>query len=308
MAGRPDLRPAPPEAGRLDHDLYDHRAAGSVAAPPWPGGRRAAAFVLTHVEALEIDSPADAVREPRLRGDFGSFNPDLRAHSLIEYGCRIGIFRLLDLLQPIGWRVAAAVNGRVARDKPALLRMLVQRDVELLAGGWSASRMVTDAMPIDVERQLLAQTIDAIAQAVALRPRGFASQDYGYSARTPSLLEEAGFDHAVDWPNDELPYRFGPGRTLVMLPAAAELDDAQAMLARRLEPREWGATVSDALDWWQHGALAGSVFALPLHAAVAGAAHRTGSLRRALAGHAADAFWQAAPSVIAAQWRGGNDA
>ena len=49
-----------------------------------------------------------------------------------------------------------------------------------------------------------------------------------------------GFDHAVDWPNDERPYAFGPERGLVMLPAAAELDDAQAMLVRKLQPRDWG--------------------------------------------------------------------
>lgn len=297
------LVPAEPPVDRLDHDDYAHRASLRAASPAWPGGRPAAAFVLIHVEALELDPPADAVREPRLRGDFGSFRPELRAHSLFEYGLRIGVFRLLDLLQQRGWRVAAAVNGLVATEKPALLRMLVARDVELLAGGWSASRMVTGAMPRDEEAQLLERTIAAIAAATGRRPTGYASQDYGHSRHTAGVLAAAGIDHAVDWPNDEKPFAWGPERRLVMLPAAGELDDVQAMQARRLQPRDWAGALDAALRWWGEEAAVGSVFALPLHAATAGAAHRAQALARVLHGCDATGFWQAPPSVVAAAWR-----
>lgn len=266
-------------------------------------GHAAAAFALIHVEAYEIDAPDDAVRDPGLRGEFGSFFPDYRAHSLMEYGNRIGVFRLLDLLQPLGWTVAAAVNGLIASERPALLRMLQARGVEILASGWSASRMITSAMPAEVERRLIEQSAEAVAQATSQRPRGYASQDYGYSAHTGGLLEALRFDHAVDWPNDEKPFAFGPQRELVMLPAAAELDDAQAMLVRKLQPRTWSGTLGTALDWWRERALPGSVFALPLHAWVAGAAHRTAALRRVLESHDAAQFWQAGPEAIAARWR-----
>lgn len=292
-----------PRPGRLDHDWYEPRVAAHTQAAPWPGAHAAAAFVIVHVEAFEIDAPRDALRDRGLQGSFGSFFPDYRAHSLMEYGNRIGIFRLLDLLQPLGWQVAAAVNGLVARDRPVLLRTLESRGVEILASGWSASRMITSAMPAEEELRLLEQSLDAIAQATGHKPRGYASQDYGYSAGTPALLERLGIDHAVDWPNDELPYAFGPERKIVMLPAAADLDDAQVMLARKRQPRAWGATLSAALDWWFDRALPGSVFALPLHAWVAGAAHRAVALRRALTTSQAHQFWQASPATIAAQWR-----
>lgn len=296
------MRPSPPRPA-LDHDLYDARIASQARAVRWPAGPAAAAFVLIHVEAYEIDAPDHGIRDPGLRGEFGSYFPDYRAHSLMEYGNRIGVFRLLDLLQPLGWTVAAAVNGLVASKRPALLRMLQARNVEIVASGWSASRMITSAMPAEEERRLIEQSADAVAQATGLRPHGYASQDYGYSANTGGLLEALRFDHAVDWPNDEIPYAFGPKRTLVMLPAAAELDDAQAMLVRRLQPRPWGGTLSAALAWWRERALPGSVFALPLHAWVAGAAHRAAALRRALETHDAAQFWQAGPNAIAAQWR-----
>ena len=129
-----------PAPGRLDHDLYDHRSAARAAAKPWRDDRRSAGFVLLHVESLELDPPPGAVRDPRLHSDFGNYFPDYRSQSYMEYGNRIGIFRLLDFLQPLGWMVAAAVNGVVARDKPELVRELTRRNVPILATGWSASR------------------------------------------------------------------------------------------------------------------------------------------------------------------------
>jgi len=295
--------PRPPQAGRLDHALYAPRVSWRQPGPAWPGGRAAAACVLIHLEAFEIDAPDGAWRDPGVRGDFGSYFPDFRAHSLVEYGVRIGIFRLLDLLQPAGWSVAVAVNGLVAHTRAALLRELQGRGVELLASGWSASRMHSSALDLAQERAWLAQSADALAQATGAAARGYASQDYGYSQHTAALLEALGFDHVVDWPNDEQPFAFGPSRRLVALPPAADLDDAQAILARKLLARRWARTVETALQAWAGQATAGSVFILPLHAWVAGAAHRVPALRRALAAVGPAAFWQAPPSSIVRSWR-----
>jgi allantoinase len=297
------MRASSPAAGRLDHELYDPRVSWRAAGQRWPGGKAAAACVLVHLEAFEIDPPAGAYRDPGLRGDFGSFFPDFRTHSILEYGIRIGVLRLLDLFQALGWSVAAAVNGCVADTRPALLRQLQTRGVELLASGWSASRMITSRLEETQERGLLTQSVDALAQAVGALPLGYASQDYGYSGRTAAVLEELGFDHVVDWPNDELPFRFGPRRRLVALPPAADLDDAQSIVARKLLARRWAGTVATALQRWRDDAPLGSVFVLPLHAWVAGAAHRAPALRRAMSTCEAGAFWQAPPSAIAGFWR-----
>jgi len=298
------VTPRAPEPGRLDHALYEPRASWLTPGRPWPGGR-VAACVLIHLEAFENDAPASAYRDPGLRGDFGTFVPDYRSHSLFEYGSRIGVHRLLDLLQPLGWSVAVAVNGCIARARPSLLRQLQSRGVQLLASGWSASRMVTSQLAEEEERQMLAQSADALAQAVGARATGYASQDYGYSLHSARLLEALGFDHVVDWPNDEQPYTFGPGRQLVVLPPAADLDDAQAILVRKLLARRWAAAVAEALGHWRSSAATGTVFILPLHAWVAGAAHRSAALRRALETCEAQAFWQACPSVISRCWREG---
>jgi len=272
-------------------------------AQPWPNGGNTAAFVLLHIETLELNPPSGAMRDPRLRSEFGNFFPDYRTYSYLEYGNRIGVFRLLDFLQARGWKVAAAVNGLLAREKPELVRELVRRDVTILVGGWSASRMVSSAMAVDEERELLRSAGDAIEQVTGSRSAGYASQDYGYSSNTPSLLEQAKFSFAVDWPNDESPFAFGPTRKLVMLPVAAELDDAHAMVARKIQPRLWGSILHNAVAYWRENARCGSVLVLSMHPWVAGAAHRFTSLRRALDDFPAQHFWQAAPEEIVSVWR-----
>lgn len=297
------MQPRPPRPGQLDHALYEPRVSWKRQGRTWPGGQAAAACVLIHLEAFEIEAPAGAWRDPGIRGDFGSYFPDFRAHSLVEYGTRIGIFRLLDMLQRLGWSVAVAVNGLVAHSRPSLLRELQGRAVELLASGWSASRMHSSALDAKQERAWLLQSADALAQAIGARAAGYASQDYGYSQQTAAWLEELGFEHVVDWPNDEQPFLFGPTRRLVALPPAADLDDAQTILARKVLARRWARTVQAALGSWVAHACPGSVFVLPLHAWVAGAAHRLPPLRGAMSAVDAGSFWQASPSAIARAWR-----
>ncbi len=295
-----------PPAERLDHDLYAHRRAGAEPQAPWPGGRRSAAFILLRIQSLELEPPPEAQRDPRWRHEFGNFAPDYRGHSLMEYGNRIGVFRLLDLLQPLGWRVAAAVNGKVAHAQPALVRMLQQRQVELVASGWSASRMISSAVPPELERRWLSDSVDALAQASGARPDCYASQDYGYSMDTPALLESLGLRTLIDWPNDERPYGFGPSRKLVMLPAAAEMEDSQMVGGRRLQGPRWRDHLRAGLAYWQAHGLPGSVLALPLHAWISGAPHRHTNLRQALGEFPADSFWQAGPAQIAEAWRAGQ--
>lgn len=293
----------PPEHNKLDHDLYDHRRIARTAGIEWPGGYRAAAFILLRVQSLELDPPAEALRDPRWRIDFGNFFPEYRSHSLMEYGNRIGVFRLLDLLQPLGWHVAVAVNGLVAHEKPSLVRALQNRGLEIVAGGWSASRMISSTVPVEIEQAWLKQTIGAIADATGAKPTCYASQDYGYSMHTADLMDEEGLRTAVDWPNDEAPFLFGKKRRVVMLPVSAEMEDAQMVVGRRLQPPRWGRHLHAGLNYWSEQARAGTVLALPLHAWISGAAHRFTNLRHALQSIDAQSFWQAGPRQIDSIWR-----
>lgn len=286
-----------------DHSWYEHRRAARTPGTNWSGGHRSAAFVLIRVHALEIETPKDFARDPRWRIDFGNYSPEYRSHSLMEYGNRIGVFRLLDLFQPLGWKVAAAVNGLVAHENPWLIRELDRCGVEIVASGWSASRMLTSAVSSEVETELIRRSRDAIAEATGRVPCTYSSQDYGYSMNTASILSSLGFSTAIDWPNDEVPFLFGEDRQLLMIPPAAELDDAQMVVGRRLQSPRWCGHLAEALSYWKDHGLSGSVLALPLHAWISGAPHRFTNLSKIITAFDAQSFWQATPREIESAWR-----
>ena len=295
-----------PFKARLDHELYDHRRSLDSKAAAWPGEHRVASFILIRVQCLELEPPAGALRDPRWNTDFGTFSPPYRAHSLMEYGNRIGVFRLLDLLQPLGWRVAVSVNGMIAQQTPSLVQALVDREVEVLASGWSASRMVTNALDAQTENTWLTQSLDALAQVTGQFPQSYASQDYGYSSRSADALARMGIRTTVDWPNDEKPFYFGKNREIVNLPALSELEDSQMMINRKLQTPAWIRQLETALDVWPEMASPGSIMALPLHAWISGVPHRFTQLRDAMLKADPNRFWQASPSEIASQWRAVN--
>jgi len=296
--------PAAPVAEALDHDLYAHRRIVTKAAAPWPGGHNAAAFFLIRLQALELFAPTTLTRDARWNHAFGNFAPDYRSQSLMEYGNRIGIFRLLDFLLPLGWRVAVSVNGIIADRNPGLLASLKRRGVEIAASGWSAARMISSDTPVDLERSELERGIHAITRATGERPTCYASQDYGYTAQTPRILRDLGVTAAVDWPNDEMPFAFGPERELLMFPAAAELEDSQMVAGRRLQSPVWSAHLLAGLRYWAEYARPGTVIAMPLHAWISGAPHRFANFQDAMRAFDPSVFWQANPKRIEAALRG----
>ena len=292
-----------PFNGRLDHDLYEHRRSLVEGAPAWPGGHRVASFILIRLQSLEIEPPAQATRDPRWNTEFGTYFPAYRAHSLMEYGNRAGIFRLLDFLQPLGWRVAVSVNGIIAHENPWLVEQLLRRGVEILASGWSASRMISNALDTQTEHAWLKQSLDALEEVTGGRPSAYASQDYGYSTRSAALLASEGIETTVDWPNDERPFFFGSDRRIVNLPVLSEVEDSQMMVNRRLQTPVWIRQLCRAVESWPDMARPGSVLALPLHAWISGVPHRFTLLREAMLALDHSRFWQASPTQIAAHWR-----
>lgn len=296
-----------PTAPGMDHAHYAFRAAPSAPRLRWPGGAPIAFFVLLHLEAWEITPPEGAHRDPRFSGEFPAFHPDLRAWSQREYGNRVGIFRVLEVLDRFGITPAVALSSASARLHPELVAECRSRGAEFLAHGSFATRLITARMSAAEEQNFIAESRDAVAAATGSVPQGWVSQDQSESARTPALLAEAGFDHVLDWPNDDRPYLMGPyaGRTLVSLPVQPEWDDVAMMWLKRMAPARWAEAAAAAFATLHaEGEDSGTLFQLSLHPWVAGQAHRIRYLSELLAAILGrPKVWRAMPSAIAAAYR-----
>jgi allantoinase len=288
----------PPLPAGMDNPWYDFVPFPKRPRLNWPGNARVASFVLLHLEYWELMPDEASVRDPRHVGEFGSFTPDYRTWTQRDYGNRVGIFRVLDVLDRYQIRAGVAVNALAAERYPYLIEQFKRRKYEFIAHGHSANRMISSKMSEAEEKAEIANSIAAIEKAAGVRPTGWLGQDYGESRRTPQLLADAGLDYVLDWPNDDQPYPMKVGRKFVSMPNQPEWDDVQQLWLRRIPTTRYPDLVGEAFELLHHEG--GQVFSLSIHPWLMGMAHRIKYLDEAL--RRIERFgnvWHATPAEIA---------
>jgi len=287
----------------MDHDLYRYSALPRRAALAWPNGARLAFHVTLHIEHWELAPPAGSVRDQRFLSEFGPFEPDYRTWTQREYGNRVGIFRVLEVLDRHGIRASVAIGASACERYPELVAEVTRRGWEVLAHGTHATRMISSKMTDAEQRAHIATSINAVSRATGIAPKGWLGQDQGEAANTPALLAEAGIDYLVDWSNDDQAYMMRPG--LVSIPYQIEWDDIVLFWLRRVETWRYPALVEEAARTLAvEGATSGRNFGLSIHPWLFGMAHRIRYLDEALRRvRAIDGLWQATTAEIAAWTR-----
>ena len=87
--------------------------------PPlaWPGGARVALWVNPNVEFFGLDDVMPGNLNDRVPRDQAKI-PNVRNWAVRDYGNRIGIWRLMEVLSRYGIRASAALNGEVCDHHP----------------------------------------------------------------------------------------------------------------------------------------------------------------------------------------------
>jgi allantoinase len=265
----------------MDHALYPFSVL--PARPPlvWPGGARLALGLVVHFDYWEIDPPDHAISDPRFRDTFGAFRPDQRTYAWREYGNRIGIFRMMEVLDRHGLTATLAAGSAAIARAPQVIDAALARGWEVAAHGDHATRMISSAMTEQAEADLIGQSAEAVTAATGMRPAGWIGQDFGESTRTPALLAAAGFRYLADWPNDDQPYLMTTTPPILSIPVQAELDDVQLLWHRRVPTPRYPDMVDEAADVLL--AEGGRSLVLGLHPWLFGMPHRIRYLDAALA-------------------------
>jgi allantoinase len=269
----------------MDHEHYDWLPIIKRGVLRWPENARVALCVIVNLEQMEWSPPEGSYQLPTLAGglDPRPF-PDYARLSHREYGHRVGIFRLLDVLEHHRITATVAMDVFTAENYPYLVRHCRQRGCEIIAHGISVSRMITSKMSEQDERQYIQEGLERLRRATGAAPVGWVGPEYGESARTPQLLAEAGIGYVCDWPNDEQPYRMKTHqRELFALPIMLELDDVNALWYRRLAIDRYAELLGESFDrLYRDGARNGRLLVLNLHPWLIGQPFRIGYLDDAL--------------------------
>ena len=290
----------------MDHEHYDWSPISTRGVLRWPEEARLALCVVVNLEHMEWSPPGDAWAAP-LPGGWGH-RPftDLARPSHREYGHRVGIFRVLDVLEKHGVKATIAMDALTAEHYPYLVDHCLKRGCEIMGHGISASRMISANMTEQQEREYLETSIEAVKRATGSAPSGWLGPGYGESSRTPQLLAEAGIRYLCDWANDEQPYPFKTGGgELTALPLMLEMDDVVAIWERRVTESRYGELLKQCFDvMYEDGAATGRLMAVNLHPWLIGQPFRIRYLDEAL-GHmmGAGGVWAATGSDITDWYR-----
>lgn len=291
----------------MDHERYDWSMLQDRPKVSWPGRAQLALWVSIAVEVFPLDQQGRPFRPP---GGMVTPYPDLRHYSLRDYGARVGVWRVLDLLERHGVRATWLVNGRALERYPYLLQALAARSGdEIAAHGWDMDHPHYGGQAGEEECELVNRTLSALSAAAGRAVHGWVSPGRSESMATPDLLAEAGVRWFGDWVNDDMPYVFrtssGP---LTAMPLTVELDDRQVLVEQRHSEADFVQQVCDQAAFLRREAESGGgrILSLSLHPWVIGQPHRIEALDAILGNlRASGGVWSATASEIDASWRAG---
>ena len=283
----------------MDHPYYEWSPLPNRRRFEWPDRSPLAVGAVIVLEHVEWEPPPDAYSLRRRSGGLARLPaPDYPQLTIREYGHRVGIFRLLDLLERHGVAATVAVDALTAEHYGWLVSHLVERGCEIGGRGVAATQLITSKNSEAEEREAIARGLDAIESAAGIRPTTWFSAEGVESFRTPALLAEAGIDTVLDWPNDEQPvvmttdgvlagvHRSEGTAPMVSLPLFLEADDEFALWHRRVSLDGWGEIITGAAarmhrDGPEHPA-GGRLLMLTLRPWLAGQPFRAQALDSAL--------------------------
>ena len=239
----------------------------------WPEGYRAAVLLTFDIDGtvgIENSAIGSLANRPALR-------------SMVDYGPRIGVPRILSLMQDLGLPATFFVPGQIAEMYPEMVRSIVRDGHEVAHHGHRHMKPDRISLEQQVEELDLALPIlrDLAGDIYGSRTPGHAA-----SAHTMSLLRERGLIYHSGLMGHDEPYRAEPG--LLELPCLWPLEDWE----------QWGYIPEPGWEypmeepekvlrlWTEHFEAiveVGGVVTMTLHPWVIGRPAYTRALRRVIA-------------------------
>ncbi len=279
------------------HGRYAYSAIGDRPDYGWPGGARLAVYVGVNLEQFAFGEGLGAELAP------GGPQPDVLNYAWRDYGNRVGAWRILDLLDDLGWPAGVLVNSAIFDACPHLAAAFQARGDEIIGHGITNAERQGTLSETD-EAALIETATAAIAERTGRRPEGWLGPWISQSRHTPDLLRAAGYGYMLDWDCDDQPIwmktRGGP---ILSVPYPQEINDIPAIIARKDSARDFADMIIDQFDeMLMQSADQPLVMGIALHPYIVGRPFRLRQVRRALrhiATRADDRCWLTTPGAIA---------
>ena len=247
----------------------------------WPNGARLAFWVCANIEVFHLDTamPNDSQERPTGR----EARPMVRQWAQRDFGNRVGVWRMMEVLAKHGVRASAATNSDVCLHMPLIVEEMVKLDYEIMGHGKTNTHRVNEIAP-EQEEAMVREVFDVIERTAGKRPVGWLGSGLQETWQTLDFLLDNGCRYVSDWVNDDQPYTMNVGgRAMHSVPYSFELNDSAAAWRNKQSNADFESMIRDAFDvLYREGADSARVMCLSLHPFIIGQAHRIGVLDRAL--------------------------
>ena len=231
---------------------------GRFLPPPrfaWPDGRRCAAMLCFDVDG-ETTALSEDLQLARRR----------TLMSQCEYGPRIGVPRLLGLLDHLAVPATFFIPGYIAEHHPRMVEAVVAHGHEVGLHGYLHEKLVMLSEP--EEEAILVRSIALLERLTGTRPTGYRAPWFETNPWTADLLARHGLSYCASEMGDDVPYTHPNG--LVEIPGQWMLEDWE-QFAFNADPA-WGSVPENCAKvfdlWWREFEAMhdfGCCFVLTLH-------------------------------------------
>jgi peptidoglycan/xylan/chitin deacetylase (PgdA/CDA1 family) len=278
----------------MDNHVYGHSSIVSRPQVTWPDHAKVAFYIGVNIEHYILGRPGASIVSAT-----AGLVPDPMNHGWRDYSPRVGVWRLMDLLDEVGLPASVLLNSDVCSQYPDIIAAGNQRGWVWLGHGKNNSTL-QNGMDVDTERTYLTEMVGAVEEATGRSPTGWLGPGLTETFETPRLLRDLGFTYLLDWCCDDQPFHLKiPG--MVSVPYTVELNDLTLFIGRNLSGPEFERIVEDQLEvLLAEGEQSGRVMTLALHPFVMNQPFRHKYLARALKRIAAtDGVWMTTSDDIA---------
>ena len=267
--------PLPPRVP-TEHDRFDYSPIIDRPRLSWPNDARVAVWVIPNIEHFLFDRPSTRLTNLPV-------NPDVLNYSWRDYGVRVGIWRMMEVMERYGVKGTVALNSDVCARYPRIIEEGKKLGWEWMGHGNNNSTLFAGQSEAE-ERALIKDVVTTIRKSVGKAPRGWLSPALSETMRTLDILAENGIEYVGNWVNDDQPYpmRVKKG-SMIAMPYSVEINDIPALLDLHQSPETFGQMICDQFDvLYEDGAQTGRVMSICLHPFLVGYPHRSKYFAKAL--------------------------
>ncbi|TAN28386.1 MAG: polysaccharide deacetylase [Actinomycetota bacterium] len=250
----------------MDNTLYDFWPITDRPMIEWPNGAKVAFWLGLNIEHYEVDKPSTSI----FPGTAG-LAPDPLNYGWRDYGPRVGLWRMADVMAKHGVRGSVLLNSDVCVRFPQIIELGNARDWVWLAHGKNNS-IFQAGFTEDEEREYLCQVVDTLVAGTDHSPKGWLGPALTETYNTPKLLAELGLTYVCDWCSDDQPFPLKvPGARMISVPYSIEVNDIPLFVGKSMSGDDFYRLVMDQLETLVESASpSGLVMSLAVHPFVTG--------------------------------------